>query len=346
MAFVFIKLHWKADPVLASLIFADLNTGEVITKPISLGDEIYLKYFSSTKCIGTERDGSGWISCYQNQLCQLILENFKNTGIDLLETKQLLNMRDQITEDLYPEAYSKMNKIKFNSAPSNAQCYYCNLKEYFACRKICLGNECKPSTPEAKARCNPPETAVYITKVGGEIKVGVSLNSKRRWLEQGSDYAIELALLPGLEARAVEQKIAQTLEIKKQVSTKNKLQYLQSSELNEFDSQLIEVSSELQSIAKEVKDLRSVEGEIFENFEIVDLTKYQGIIENDKHYQEFDYNHGNIFGGRIVALKGFLVIVENNGYYYVLNTKKLISHVFEFSEPIDMKGQKSLNEFF
>lgn len=350
MAYVLVKLRWKSDTKSTDLIVANANTGALEFLEIAVGKEFHFRLTPRSLCIGTERDASGWLTCVENQRVKLLEETIRSVQgdavLEKLTARQILKLEHKFSAEKYPELHQNLQKLKFNSPPGNQQCYYCNMKEYFACRKICIGDECRPSSSMAFDRCQPAETGVYLTKVGGQLKVGVSLNSDRRWLEQGSDFALELATLPGLEARAVEKRIAEELELKLQVRSKAKFENLNPAPQDDFEQELKDILGQSLAIAEEIKTIRGVEGIIHPQPEISDLTKFQGDLTGIGYFQEFSYLANDEFGGKIVGIKGSFIIVENNGYHFALDTKKLVGAVFELIPKATMKSQQSLDEFF
>lgn len=352
--YIFYKLVWQIDPVQSILHYIEKGTSNIIKKPIKIGDNINIKFGSTHYCIGTELDKGIRVSCIKNhQLAEIrkVMNLFKSKymteynykTLDELESDQKfaklfqdekLKRKKEIEEKITSE-----NKIN----PPHLQCYYCSQKDFFRCRIICMGNECNPSSPRAKKLCEPSNTGVYLTSIAGKLKVGVSLNTKRRWLEQGSDFATKIVELPGLEARRLEQEIGQNFDLKLQIRNTDKI-----NEIKGNDDGGKEIEELVHRTEKNVDYiLNIVDGEKFENPLIEDLRKHYGQLEFDTPLQEIDPKINKEFGGKIVSIKGSLIVVKNGIYYYALDTKKIISLVFEFMErEAKIKSQTSLSEWF
>ncbi len=226
------------------------------------------------------------------------------------------------------------------------QCNTCSGVDMFACRRTCTGNVCFPSSPVVKDYCQPPRTAVYLTEVGRVFKVGVSMSYLRRWIEQGSDYGYLVAMLPGLEARAVEQMVSKELGIKQQVGSKRKFESFKQRSPEEFKMMLEENLQSVKSIFEEVVARSGVDGEFFGDGPLVDLGKYYGKIDMVDRLQEFEVIEGAEFGGEIVGVKGAYLVVKSGMYYFAVSMKKIAGWEVEFVENAKNKGQASLDEWF
>ncbi len=311
MSYLFIKLQWQPNPVQTFLIYSDTVSGDITRKEIKIGDEIQIRVLNKGLCIGGEVEKGKYRSCIQNQM----------------------------------HSSEKSETYKTNPSVRNHRCLLCVRSDFFLCRSTCTGVICNPSSPRAKELCTPPNTAVYVTNIAGIDKVGVSLSVKRRWLEQGSDVATKIALLPGLEARAVEQEVNRALPVKLQVSSKKKRSNLK---LENFNSdEFRKLVEEALSIAKGVQNEKHIQGKVFENPDIIYLEEYFGNLgEIPSYVQHFDLSPNKEAGGKIVAIKGALLIIKSGNYYYTLNTKELIGCEIEFINNAQVESQFSLDEWF
>ena len=235
---------------------------------------------------------------------------------------------------------------KPNMVFTGNQCSTCNRSDMYNCRRTCIGIICLPSSPEVKELCQPAKTTVYLTDVGGVFKVGVSINHIRRWVEQGSDYGYQVAELPGLEARAVEQLISKDLGVRQQVGSKRKFEFIVPRGDSEFRNFITEVLPSVEAIYNEVVGKSKIKGIFFRDGKIVDLSQYYGRVKEIDRLQEFEIVEGAEFGGEIIGVKGAYLIVKSGIYYYTVSMRKLAGYEIDFIDQAQNKGQSSLDEWF
>ncbi len=221
----------------------------------------------------------------------------------------------------------------------HVRCQSCFREDFFSCRAYCTGRQCLPSSLRARQLCIPSETFVYLTAVGDVVKVGVSLNPLKRWLDQGSLFATVVYRAPGLEARRIENEVASFLNVSKTVTFSSKLRSLPSLDLENARDRLV-------SIVKQLERFNKYEEYRLPDSEIHDLTPNYGEFVSIRHLpQEIMLNQE--FSGIIKGFLGKMVLLENNKTYFVLNLKKFVGHWCDLgSELKSMKGQQSLNAFF
>ncbi len=303
--FIFTGLFWKNDQ--PYITYCRIDDTRLEEKSLKVGDKFNIRFRAGKYCIGTEIDRALWISCAENKLR---LGKDKKTA--LLE--------------------------------SSKQCDDCLNNNFFTCRMTCTGMFCKPSSPKAKLICKPPNTNVYLTSVAGIKKVGVSLSLPRRWIEQGSDLAVKVAEAPGLEARRIEQRIAEELSLKLQVRNNHKIKNLASKNIEQERSSLMELVSKSMKI---IDDNLAETGKRIENPEILEFSESYGENLNGLNILEKKIELNGEFGGEIVAIKGSILVVKQETYYYAIDLKKLISNTFEFIEhDARMDTQTALDEWF
>jgi len=244
----------------------------------------------------------------------------------------------------YEESRGVWRKCPFNNPPveGSFQCLTCMEKDFFACRKSCNGIICRPSSKEAKQLCSTMDTTVYVTHVGGRLKVGVSLNPLKRWLDQGSLFGAVVFKTYGLEARRIERELAKKLNAKLSVRRSTKVNQL----ITGFN---IENSKkELERALEAVKTYVPNVPHIRENPKIVDLTKY---FPNLKKLlpvpKEIDMRLNQEFGGKFMGMIGKIIVFKNNRSYYYIHGNSLIGKKISFQDKIPkIKGQQSLYDFF
>ncbi len=219
------------------------------------------------------------------------------------------------------------------------RCYSCARNDFFTCRTYCTGKQCLPSSLRAKELCTPPETVVYLTAVGNVVKVGVSLNPLKRWLDQGSLFGVALYRAPGLEARRIENDLSRFLNITKTVTFSSKLRSLPSLNLEKARTRL-EKAIEKSKQFKQHEEFRVSDPVVH------DLTPHYGEFMSIHHLPQ-DIHTNQDFSGVIRGFLGKIILLENNKTYLALNLKKFLGHWCELGAELKkMKGQLSLNSFF
>ncbi len=315
MVYIFVKLVWNLNPIYPSLRIISTKNEQFSELPLVIGDEFNIKFAGRKLCIGTELAEEGWVTCVANQ-------NRLNKPFIKLGVQQERGV-----------------------AKEYIQCIDCRQANYFACRQICIGKECNPSSQQAYNACQGTNTSVYLTHLGGQIKVGVSLNVGRRWLEQGSDYGVELVKMPGLESRQLEQQISKELDLKLQVRNATKVRNFRPVQF-EYGAEELEPKY---TQSKEIisNHYAQVDKITIDSHEIIDLTPNYGNLKIDRPIQLVDFKPNLEFGGIIEAVKGSIIIVRNGLYLYGLDTKTITSHTFRILDyEASIGGQRSLDEWY
>ena len=308
MKLLFSHLKWiQENPVQPKLFLADLESGKIIEKTIAIGDDFHIKTHEGGYCVGAETS-TGWISCARNRKMD------------------------------YP--------LKTQKDALGVQCDQCQGAEYFSCRIRCIGDICVPSSPQAKEACSTPDTGIYLTQAATQNKVGVSRVPLRRWIEQGSDFSILFAELPGLEARRLEQRIFYELGISQAISVSKKIGNIGIHDKAEFERLIKSKLPKILELYEQVKEEANVEGQAYPNPKIINLQNFHGFVNGVNKKNEFIPQPKQEFGGEIVAVKGGIIVVTDAKLKYALNTKKLQGWVIELIESAENKGQFELNSFF
>lgn len=202
---------------------------------------------------------------------------------------------------------------------SNTQCPECLSDDFYSCRMTCQGSFCRPKSTNAKALCDLNVTTLYLTYVGGGFKVGVSLNPIKRWLEQGSYFGCSLWVGHGLTARFYEHTIGANLGLKLAVQRRTKIDLLGSP-----TPSLEEVTPEFLSLVGRVKKLNLLEEKIGSNCQVTDLRSYYGGIPSLPRKPILE-NQSLV--GKVVGVKGKLLVLQDKGTYYVTDLGKLVGKV-------------------
>lgn len=317
MGFIFVGQFWHRDPIYPILRLVPSRGVKHSEYPLTLGEQFNIKISPERYCIGTSHFDKGWITCIENQ--------------------------NEYNRQNLVEGVQEAKKV----GSSLNQCLLCQEDDFYRCRKICSGEICEPSSQAAFNKCQPPDTAVYLTHIAGELKVGVSLRKEGRWLDQGSDYSTVVAYAPGLEARRIEQRLGQKLDLKLHIKNSTKFRNFSPMPMEYVAEEIEDTVTKAQQIIDEV--LKGCEGKRIKNPKIYDYTSYYGKIDFERPIQVVDIkDEADIeFGGSIVALKGSLLVVQQGIYYWGIDTKELISREFEFlNRDAKMEGQTSLDEWF
>jgi len=225
------------------------------------------------------------------------------------------------------------------------QCFLCSKNSFFQCRMRCQGIFCNPSSDKAKEICTPPNTYVYLTHVGGSLKVGVSTNLQRRWLEQGSDYSVAIAKGSGLEARRLEKLLSDELSLKMQVRGNTKLRNYIPPKFDDINNEFLYKITEMNSIISEFQSNNPSISQL--GGKLVDLTINYGELETNRPFEIIDVKPDNEFGGIIVSIKGSIVVTQKGRYYYAMDFNKLSGLTIEFLErEAVIKTQLALDDWF
>ncbi|MHA2358381.1 MAG: DUF2797 domain-containing protein [Candidatus Heimdallarchaeaceae archaeon] len=228
-----------------------------------------------------------------------------------------------------------------------SRCYTCEQNDFERCFLFCDASQTYGNCnqhPEAFEYCKTHPCSVYLALIANNVKVGVSFNPLKRWINQGADVAIEVIRAKnGLEAREIEKSVSSTLNIPQTIrkTTKaRKLNYNLSRSLSEFENLTNKVISH-------IKDSGYVSEDSEKLYKETRLVSYYGKIpslsvnpilnEVEKTMQ---------IPGEIVGVKGNLIVTKVNNSYYVTNLSRIIGHLVSFSSStLKLKGQKSLSDF-
>ncbi|NHJ87061.1 MAG: DUF2797 domain-containing protein [Asgard group archaeon] len=227
---------------------------------------------------------------------------------------------------------------------NRVQCQSCSFNEFYICRAICQGDFCHPSSEDARNFCWNTDAFVYITSVAGKIKVGSSTNPLRRWLNQGSDAGISIAVGKGLEPRALEYHIGLDKKYKMAIRTNQKLKFL-GSKINRESIQA-DITDALDEIYSNVKSNIMIPREKLEPITFLD--SYYGSLNSlqSRPLEMKNDKAGLEVSGEIVGVKGDILVLKNVETYYAVNLNNLTGYFVELENKLEtMTGQKSLFDF-
>ena len=189
--------------------------------------------------------------------------------------------------------------------------------------------------------CKNHPCSVYIALIANDVKVGVSFNPLKRWINQGADLAVEVIRAKnGFEARSLEKAISSDLHISQTIrkTTKaRKLNFDLSRSKPGFRTILDEVKSYIDKSGYETKDSDLLNKE-------QSLKSYYGDIPSLQSNPILNEVEKTLqITGEIIGVKGKLLVTKANNSFYVTNLSKIIGHMMSFSESaLKIKGQQSL----
>ncbi|MBY8999388.1 MAG: DUF2797 domain-containing protein [Candidatus Heimdallarchaeota archaeon] len=228
------------------------------------------------------------------------------------------------------------------------RCYSCEQNDFEKCFLLCDAS--KPygncaNNPAAYKYCKSHLCSVYLAMVGNEIKVGVSFSPRKRWINQGADVAIEVFRAKnGFEARILEKEISKSLGITQAIRKTLKAKKL-NFDLSKSITKFHELKAEVVGFLKK-QNYVSQESNLL--YKETTLAPYYGDITNlssNPILNEVEKTKQIV--GKVVGVKGKLLVTQINNSYYVTNLSKIIGRVIHFSDkPLKLKGQKSLSDFF
>ena len=169
---------------------------------------------------------------------------------------------------------------------------------------------------------------LYLADFGGDfIKVGISHHSRKlgRLVEQGARAAIVLDQVSSANvARDYESKIAQLTGFRESVRTETKLKLLE--QVFDFETSKKRLAAAHDRITKSLG--------IDFNCEIKALDKFYSNRQLTTDFAFLPQNLAAVISGKIIALVGSFLFLENDQDTIVVNTKDLVGYNFELSDKI------------
>lgn len=220
------------------------------------------------------------------------------------------NTEIRVIKDFGKKCTGYYKNGKKYECPSNeiikygTQCKKCRQEhDYLNCAK-CNGSKCTAST-KLRETCFKKTHFLYLTIIGDKIKVGVTRAGRylKRWIEQGSDYSCIISSGTGMEVRRKESILSK--EITDRLKTTQKIKLFMKDNKDLFQEFL------------QHKKL---------NVPIINVRKYyEGLDKIPKKPCIYD----GLLNGRIVCVKGKIIVFEKKEEYYYYNMNDLIAHEVE-----------------
>lgn len=230
-------------------------------------------------------------------------------------------------------------------SPPHEQCFKCSRLDFNRCFLLCDGTNASCANEIAFEYCKTHHSSVYLVLIANRVKVGVSFNPMKRWLNQGADIAVEIWRAPnGLIARQIEQDVSKRFNITQSVKHSAKSKNIITSTImgrEKFNQHLAGVKKYLKA-----SNYPSVPSEL--QNKVVDLSSHYGKISTlNTHPVLIDLKKTKQITGTIIGVKGDFLVTKIRQSYYLYNLKQIVSHVIEFSKkPLKFKGQSTLKDFF
>lgn len=196
-------------------------------------------------------------------------------------------------------------------------CNECKMNDdYFLCMQ-CTGKEC--INPKQREECSETVYYIYLAAFSSILKVGISLERRimERLIEQGADLGALIALVKdGKDVRLIEQQISSELKIVDRIRGYQKHELIfgnpNAAAINIFNA------------------IKKLQGRDFSRYtikpEIYDLRPYYKLHNVLSGTRKIDVSDGCELKGRVVAAKGNIMILENGGRFFSLNSHDIIGH--------------------
>ncbi|VVB75870.1 Uncharacterised protein [Candidatus Tiddalikarchaeum anstoanum] len=184
------------------------------------------------------------------------------------------------------------------------QCSVCRSKDSFNICASCDGSKCS-ATEDVMKKCLSTTHFLYLVLIGEKVKVGITSAGRylKRWIEQGADYACLIGSDNGLNIRALEKNMAK--EVTDRIST----------------------SAKIKSFMKDDRELLAAF--LKEKNMETNITNVRKFYEGLDSIPKTPCVHEGLVNGRVVCVKGKILIFENNENYYYYDLNNLIGEVVD-----------------
>jgi len=236
---------------------------------------------------------------------KLINENDEEKFIPLNKNKKIT-----ITKDYGKKCTGYFKEGKHFNCPNNSmidygkKCRLCQLKDEFLVCAKCNGSDCL-AEGEIKNNCLNNTHFLYITLIGDTVKVGMTKAGRylRRWIEQGSDYSCIIDSGDGRTIRQKEHELSKDIVDRVKTSLKIKKFMID-------DKTILEKFLEEKGLTPQIINVRKY---------------YDGI----NHIPRKPCFYEGLIDGRIVCVKGKVIIFEKNDNYFYYDVNDLLAHVVD-----------------
>lgn len=223
---------------------------------------------------------------------------------------------------------------------SKIKCDSCLDSDYFDPCVRCTGHICNASESRFGI-CNTTPYAVYAAIFNdGSLKVGVSSANriKTRWVEQGADYAgILTHVTGGKQARLLESELGRRSGVATRIHGARKQAMLMKE---------LSIDGAYQIVEPLLNSHPTINSEI----NLIDLSTYYTLSSIDAEPHKWNDRHNSIPGlqvaGKVVGMKGSLLITKTSGSFYMLDLKSIVGYSIDSEAEIKIEAQSSLLEYF
>lgn len=234
---------------------------------------------------------------------------------------------------------------EFNPCPHGAEvkrgirCRTCSTRDVTRACLMCDGRECH-ADPAIRRICEGSVAYVYLASFGeGMIKAGVSQGSRipKRWIEQGADVAKRVLVGNGREVRRFESRTQNELDVLRRVKAEEKIDVLRSE----------------RDLEESIRLLNIYEGKVHEHFpeaqhfhEEPRITyPYYRLNQLDKRPLELKIRGGGEVSGRVLGVKGPILLLEAMGLPRAINLRRLVGRRIDTDGVSRVKAQSDLDRF-
>lgn len=258
--------------------------------------------------------------------------------LEILRTEE---KRCQGYFDLETKEYNYCKKFADMSISKYSSCVNCDLLSGFSTCLGCTGQHCLSKSSKAIRFCDESEHMVYLAYFpGNKLKVGTAAKYRKyeRLIEQGALVSCFIANAPnGKLARDIEFNISK-LNVSTKITATYKMKNLVLDKSIDditsiFKNQLSIISENLTTYLTkylisdiEINSFDSVINTLNNNLKII--TEQTMFFGEDTYIREYDMiNDPTEIIGNVVAVIGYLILIENHGKYFVYNTNHLKGYI-------------------
>ena len=204
---------------------------------------------------------------------------------------------------------------------------------------MCDGTECL-AEPSIQKSCQKATGYVYLASFGlNRVKVGVAHDTRipQRWIEQGANYAKRIVVGNGMEVRRFEKVIHNSLSVLSGLKTTEKVDTLWKRQNMEAEVHV------LTKVEEEVK--RQFPDFLYYHDSLYDLSSFYNLPPLDRRPLELKAKKNLQISGRILGVKGSLLLLNIGDLPYFLNLKHLLGRKIELKKANTMIMQTALDRF-
>ncbi len=204
---------------------------------------------------------------------------------------------------------------------------------------ICDGTECS-AEPSIQRSCHRATAYVYMASFGlDRVKVGVAHETRipQRWIEQGANLAKRIIVGNGMEVRKFENAIHNALNVLPGLRTEGKIDTLWKKQSTEAEAYALAEVEE--AIKKRFPEFP------FHPESPHDMSTVYGLPLLDRRPIETKVKKNLPISGKILGVKGSLLLLSMGNVPHFLNLKHLIGRKIELNDTDAYAMQTALDRF-